>query len=146
MYGISSNTVATYKVVWKRMAKDIIASVVSTSKTKIGYKTIIPTDTTSFFAANNESEAHYLCAIINSNPVRDFIKSFSSAGRGFGTPSVMEHVGIPKFDPQNALHLKLAEISKQCHQLKLEGKDAEIKKLEKENDALVEELFGISHE
>jgi len=146
MYGISSNTVATYKVVWKRMAKDIIASVVSTSKTKIGYKTIIPTDTTSFFAANNESEAHYLCAIINSNPVRDFIKSFSSAGRGFGTPSVMEHVGIPKFDPQNALHLKLAEISKQCHQLKLEGKDEEIKKLEKENDALVEELFGISHE
>ena len=100
----------------------------------------------SFFAANNESEAHYLCAIINSNPVRDFIKSFSSAGRGFGTPSVMEHVGIPKFDPQNALHLQLAEISKQCHQLKLEGKDEEIKKLEKENDALVEELFGISHE
>lgn len=95
---------------------------------------------------NNEPEAHYLCAIINSTPVREFIKSFSSAGRGFGTPSVMEHVGIPKFDPQNALHLKLAEISKQCHQLKLEGKDEEIKKLEKENDALVEELFGISHE
>lgn len=57
----------------------------------------------------------------------------------------MEHVGIPKFDPQNSLHLKLAAISKQCHQLKFEGKDEEITKLEKENDVLVEELFGITH-
>jgi hypothetical protein len=93
------------------------------------------------FATDNESEAHYLCAIINSKPVRDFIKSFSSAGRGFGTPSVMEHVGIPKFDPKNPLHQKLSEISKKCHQLKAEGKDSEIEKLEKENDELVWKLF-----
>lgn len=146
MLGYGPYTIAKYKVVWKRMSNDIIAGVASQYKTPFGYKTIIPLGTTAFFSTDNETEAHYLCAIINSTPVRDFIKSFSSAGRGFGTPSVMEHVGIPKFDPQNALHLKLAEISKQCHQLKLEGKDEEIKKLEKENDALVEELFGISHD
>ncbi len=139
-------TFSKYKVVWKRMTNDLISAVVNQHKTLFGYKTIIPVETVSFFSLNDEEEAHYLCAIINSTPVRDFIKSFSSAGRGFGTPSVMEHVGIPKFDPQNSLHLKLAEISKQCHQLKLEGKEEEIKKLEKENDALVEELFGISHE
>jgi len=55
----------------------------------------------------------------------------------------MEHVGIPKFDPKNPLHQKLAEISKQCHQLKLEGKEKEIKKLEKENDELIKKLFEI---
>ncbi|MCX7778713.1 MAG: hypothetical protein N2259_00485 [Patescibacteria group bacterium] len=55
----------------------------------------------------------------------------------------MEHVGIPKFDPQNPLHQKLAEISKKCHQLKLEGKEKEIAKLEKENDKLVASLFKI---
>jgi hypothetical protein len=128
------------------MTNDLISAVVNQHKTLFGYKTIIPVETVSFFSLNNEDEAHYLCAIINSTPVRDFIKSFSSAGRGFGTPSVMEHVGIPKFDPQNSLHLKLADISKQCHQLKLEGKEEEIKKLEKENDVLVEELFGITHD
>jgi len=112
-------------------------------KTSFGYKMGMPLNTTAFFPADSESEAHYLCAIINSTPVREFIKSFSSAGRGFGTPSVMEHVGIPKFDPKNPLHQKLAEISKQCHQLKAEGKDLEIAKLEQENDDLVKQLFQI---
>ncbi|MGC8749127.1 MAG: Eco57I restriction-modification methylase domain-containing protein, partial [Candidatus Kapaibacteriota bacterium] len=86
MFGIGDYTFARYKVLWKRMANDIVASVVSQAKTPFGYKTVIGTDTTALFATNNESEAHYLCAIINSKPVRDFIKSFSSAGRGFGTP------------------------------------------------------------
>jgi len=142
-FNISKETFANYKVVWKRMTNDIFACVLSQIKTPFGFKTAIPLDTTSFFATDNESEAHYLCAIINSKPVRDFIKSFSSAGRGFGTPSVMEHVGIPKFDPKNKLHQKLSEISKKCHQLKAEGKEKEIEKLEKENDDLVKRLFKI---
>jgi len=142
-YNIGSYTFSRYKVVWKRMTTDIVATVISQAKTPYGYKQIIPLDTTVIFPVENESEAHYLCAIINSEIVRDFIKSFSSAGRGFGTPSVMEHVGIPKFDPQNPLHQKLAEISKRCHQLKAEGKEKEIEKLEKENDELVKKLFSI---
>lgn len=146
MFGVDERTFSNYKVVWKRMSNDIFAVVVSGIKTPYGYKKVIPLDTTSFFASNNESEAHYLCAIINSKPVRDFIKSFSSAGRGFGTPSVMEHVGIPKFDPKNPLHQKLAEISKKCHQLKNKGKEKEIEKLEKENNELVKKLFGIKNE
>ncbi|MEO0022099.1 MAG: N-6 DNA methylase [candidate division WOR-3 bacterium] len=143
MFGVDEKTISNYKVVWGYMGNDIIASVVSSIKTHFGYKNLIPLYTTCFFATDSEPEAHYLCAIINSNPVRDFIKSFSSAGRGFGTPSVMEHVGIPKFDPKNPLHQKLSEISKKCHQLKLEGKEKEIEKLEKENDRLVKRLFGI---
>jgi hypothetical protein len=141
MFGVGDYTLSKYKVVWKQMSNDIYGAVISQIKTPIGYRTIIPLHTTASFATEDESEAHYLCAIINSNPVRDFIKSFSSAGRGFGTPSVMEHVGIPKFDPKNPLHQKLSEISKKCHQLKAEGKDSEIEKLEKENDDLVWKLF-----
>jgi len=146
MFGVYDKTFYNYKVAWKRMSNDIFGAVVTVYKTPFGYKNIIPLDTTSFFPTNNESEAHYLCAIINSKPVREFIKSFSSAGRGFGTPSVMEHVGIPKFDPNNTLHINLCEISKACHQLKLEGKEKEIEKLEKENDALVMQLFGMKNE
>lgn len=53
----------------------------------------------------------------------------------------MEHVGIPKFDPKNLLHQKLSEISKKCHQLKTEGKEKEIEKLEQDNNNLVIDLF-----
>jgi len=52
-------------------------------------------------------------------------------------------VGIPKFDPKNKIHRKLADVSKKCHHLKIEGNDDEVAKLEKENDELVKELFGI---
>ena len=143
MFGVDKNTFSNFKVVWKRMANDLVSAVISYFKTPFGYKIIIPFETTAFIPTNNKSEAHYLCSVINSNPVRNFIKSFSSAGRGFGTPSIMENVGIPQFDPQNVLHKKLAQISQKCHQLKIEGKEKEIEKLEQENDRLVESLFGI---
>src|SRR5262249_49659478 len=67
-YNVANYTLANYKVVWKRMANDLISTVISQWRTPYGYKTIIPTDTTSLFAADSEDEAHYLCAIINSSP------------------------------------------------------------------------------
>jgi hypothetical protein len=140
-YNIGTYTFSQYKVVWKRMTADIVATVISETKTPFGYKQIVSLDTTVIFPTDNEDEANYLCAIINSKPVRDFIKSFSSAGRGFGTPSVMEHIGILKYDPNNKLHQQLTEISKKCHMLKIEGNENEIEKLEKENDNLVEKLL-----
>jgi len=143
MYGVGNYTMKRYKVIWKIGSNDIISVVISHIKTPMGYKLLIPIKTVIFFSTDYESEAHYLCAIVNSNPVRDFIKSFSSAGRGFGTPSVMEHVGIPKFDQKNEIHQKLSEISKKCHKLKLEGKEKDIEDLERENDELVKILFKI---
>ena len=143
VFGVANYTVARYKVVWKRMTNDLIAAVISQFKTPFGFKTIIPVETTALIATDNEGEAHYLCAIINSTPVREFIKSFSSAGRGFGTPSVMNYVGIPKFDSENELHQKLAQLSKTLHTLKAESKLGEVARLEKEVDDSVRKLFGI---
>lgn len=142
-FNIGSYTFAKHKVIWKQMSNDLMACVISQTKTPIGYKTVIPLHTTALIATDNESEAHYLCAIINSKSVRDFIKSFSSAGRGFGTPSVMGHIGIPKFDSKNGIHRNLADLSKKCHQLKAEGKEKEIEELEEDNDKLVKKMFGV---
>ncbi|MGA2092742.1 MAG: N-6 DNA methylase, partial [Sedimentisphaerales bacterium] len=141
MFGIGPYTVAHYKVVWKRMANDLVAAVIGQHKTDFGWKTIIPTDTTSIFATGKEDEAHYLCAILNSLPVRKFIKSYSSAGRGFGAPSVMEHVGIPGFDPKDNNHIKLSDLSKKLHRLRVEGKEEEMGKLEDEVNEVVWKLF-----
>jgi len=143
MFGIGPYTVARYRVVWKRMASDLVAAVVSQHKTPFGHKAIIATDTTSLIPTDNEDEAHYLCAVLNSKPVREFLKSFSSAGRGFGAPSVMEPVGIPVFDKKAALHRDLASLSKQLHRLKAKGKTAELPPLERKVDRAVERLFGL---
>jgi hypothetical protein len=55
----------------------------------------------------------------------------------------MKYVGIPKFDPKNKIHIKLADLSMECHKLKLKGEDREIEKLEEEIDELVKKLFNI---
>jgi len=143
MFGIGPYTVARYRVVWKRMAGDLVAAVVSQHKTPFGFKTVIATDTTSLFSTEHEAEAHYLCAIVNSKPVREFIKSFSSAGRGFGAPSVMEPVGIPQFDDKDLIHRKLAALSKSLHQKKAEGREFDCIELERDVDKAVGRLFGM---
>lgn len=144
MFGIGTYTVANYRVVWKRMASDLVAAVISQWKTPMGHKTIIPTDTTALIAAKSKEEAHYLCAIINSSMVRRFIKSYSSAGRGFGAPSVMQQVGIPKFDKNDKLHCDLSDASITLHNLaKKQDVDA-IKKAEPHVDKLVAKMFKMT--
>jgi len=143
MYGIGPYTVAPYKVVWKRMASDLVAAVISQHKTPFGYKAVIPTDTTSLFATHKEDEARYLCAVINAAPVREFIRSYSSAGRGFGAPSVMAHVGIPEYDAKSKLHGNLAEVSRRLHEAVAKGQLEAVAGLEAKNDELVRSLFGL---
>ena len=141
MYNISEDSFAKYRVVWKRMASKMSAVVLSRLRTPFGLKTAISTDTTSFFAVEDEKEAHYLCGILNSKIIDEYIRSFSSAGRGFGAPSVMNNLAIPKFDGHQRIHVKIAELSQKAHSLVAQGKG--IEELEKDLNGMVERLWNI---
>ncbi|PIV54994.1 hypothetical protein COY52_06275 [Candidatus Desantisbacteria bacterium CG_4_10_14_0_8_um_filter_48_22] len=140
-FDISELTFSQFRVTWKQMASKMSAVVLSNTKTDFGIKPMISTHTTAFFVADNKNESHYLCALLNSNLVNDFISSFSAAGRGFGTPSVMENLAIPKFDPKNKIHMKLAELSEEAHNRV--KRDAGISEIEKEIDSEVGKLWNI---
>lgn len=140
-YNIANYTFANYKVVWKRMASKLVAAVITQYKTSFGHKSIIPTDTTSLFACDAKEEAHYLCALLNSNPIGKFIKAYSSAGRGFGAPSVMQHIGIPRFNAKNHIHAELSKCSIELHDLKALNSEEGIDKLEDKVDELTLKLF-----
>ena len=111
-FNVAPETFARHKVVWKRMSNDLCAAVVSDWAGPLDRKTVVPLETTAFLAASGEDEAHYLCAVLNSAPVREFVRSFSAAGRGFGTPSILRHVGIPPFDPGSEVHRRLVASSR----------------------------------
>jgi len=143
MFGIGEYTFSKYKVVWKRMASRLEAVVLSNIQTPFGRKRAISTDTTSIFSLDNKDEAHYLCAILNSELVDSYIRSFSSAGRGFGSPSVMENLAIPKFVSENEIHFKLSDLSQHAHKLVKAGKS--IDKIEKEIESQVERLWNIKN-
>jgi type I restriction-modification system DNA methylase subunit len=141
MYGIGDYTFAKYRVVWKRMASKMAAVVLSRLHTPFGLKAAISTDTTSLFSVENENEAHYLCGILNSKVVDEFIRSFSSAGRGFGAPSVMNNLAIPEFDGNNRIHIKIAELSQRADNLVAQGKG--IQELQNDLNEAVERLWNI---
>ena len=141
MYGIGEYTFAKYRIAWKRMAAKMSAVVLSSIKTDFGTKRLVSTDTTAFFALDNKDEAHYLCAILNSELVGNFIKSFSSAGRGFGAPSVMNNLAIPNFDASNSIHKKLADLSVKAHNLV--KKDKNIEDIERQINTVVKRLWNI---
>ncbi|NQT54803.1 MAG: hypothetical protein HQ551_01080 [Desulfobacteraceae bacterium] len=141
MYGIGNYSLAKYRVVWKRMASKMVATVLSNKRVPFGRKPVTSTDTTSFFALEKKLEAHYLCAILSSNIVDDYIKSFSAPGRGFGAPSVMETLGIPVFDEKDPLHKELATLSIKAHKWVSEEKD--IITIENEIENLVQRLWNI---
>jgi hypothetical protein len=66
---------------------------------------------------DDEVEAHFLCALINSAPARMTIKSYIVL---HPDAHVLEHVRMPKFDAKDARHQQLAELSAQAHKLAAE--------------------------
>jgi hypothetical protein len=146
MVDIHKHSFAPYKVAWKRMGSEIEAAVLSpTSDPYIGKKPLIPQETISFISLENQEEAHYLCAILNSTEVNALVKSFSQlGGKSFATPSILEQIKIPKFDAKNKVHVKLAELSKEAHELAIKDDEKALTKIENEIDALVAEFYGLS--
>jgi hypothetical protein len=81
------------------------------------------------YQTKNEAEAHYLCAFLNSQYVDQAIKPYQTRG-AWGARHIQrrpfEVVPIPRFNPEDKKHRKLAELSRECHQkvaqLSLTGK------------------------
>ena len=60
----------------------------------------------------DESEAHYICAIINSSSGTTFIKNSSDSQ----TFPIRLPIKIPKYDPNNQTHTKLEQLSRNIHE------------------------------
>jgi len=84
---------------------------------KIKPKGFIVESKTYSYETNNGIEAHYLCAILNSDILNEAVKPLQTRGlfgeRDFHRRPFM--FPIKRFNENNALHIRLAELSKKCH-------------------------------
>jgi type II restriction/modification system DNA methylase subunit YeeA len=156
VYDIGVYTFAPYKVVWKRIAGAITGKAISfvcAVITPINGKPVIVDDSTILVNTDDINEAYYLAGILNSLPCRTIIASYSYELRQ--ETHIVDFIKIPKFDPQDKTHNKIAELSKRAHELsnlKHSGPsvterynvEKELEKVEKEIDLAVAELFGLS--
>jgi type II restriction/modification system DNA methylase subunit YeeA len=152
-------SLAPYKVVWKRIAGAITGKAVSFACaviTPINGKPVIVDDSTILVNTNDINESYYLAGFLNSLLSRTIIASYSYELRQ--ETHIADFIKIPKFDPQDKTHNKIAELSKRAHELsslkhseqpaaeRYNYIEKELEKVEGEINLAVAELFGLSLE
>ena len=115
-------TFNTYKVVWREQNKRMVSCVISRKSVEpLAGKLIIPDSKVIFYGTDVEDDAHYLCAILNSDVVTEVIDAYViETQRG---TEIFKNIAIPQFNKDNSIHLELAGLSKKAHSFVLEGKD-----------------------
>lgn len=108
---------SSYKVCWNRMGHRINAAVIEEyDDPKLGRKAPIPQETIIFISTDSLDEAHYLCAILNSDIFTELLNMVSmKGGKGYASSNILEVICIPKFDIKDIVHSKLVNASKKAH-------------------------------
>jgi len=148
MYAIGGYTYAPYKVVWNQMGNQLSACVVNKVDDKfLGKKLVLPEHVLAFIPTENEDEAHYICAILNSSIADLILRSIAGGTKSFGTPKMIEDViNIPKYNKNNKIHNTLVALSRKAHQIASENKTHELSKIEEEIDNTIAKLYGLTNE
>ncbi len=144
MFAIGEYTLAPFKVCWREQAEFFTASVAGKSGVADQSKVIIPDHKLMFVPFNNETEAHFVCAAINSSPGVLVVKSYGIETQT--STHVLENVSLPKFDANDNLHQHLAQLSKDAHTVAAESEPdtKRLEAVETEIDAAAAELWSIT--
>jgi len=145
LYGVNSDTFASFKVIWGRVANEVKACVVSIKDDKyLGRKPLVPFEAM-MIPFSDGDESFYVCALINSSPARLTIRAYIVL---HPDTHVLDNIQIPKYEEQNSLHRELSQLSQKAHKLAAKGEEAkaELKMVEEEIDQKAAELWGITEE
>lgn len=109
LYSIKNYTMAPFKVVWREQAYPLTAAVIGPENKR----PIIPDHKLMMVDAASAIEAHYLCGVLNSTPVRFAVAAYAvEIQTGV---HVLKNIAVPKFNLVNKIHQKLADSSGNAH-------------------------------
>jgi hypothetical protein len=106
-------------------------------------KIVIPDHTAVFIPAKTETEAHYLCALLNSTPAQLAATAYIVL---HPDPHVITRIALPKYDARNETHKALAAASKSAHRAAAQGHDDKVREVEEEIDALAARVWNLSED
>ncbi len=142
MYNIGEYTFAPFKVVWSEIAHTLKAAVVGSAEGEhLDEKIAVPDHTAVFIPSKTETEAHYLCALLNSTPAQLAATAYIVL---HPDPHVITRIALPKFDSKNETHKALAAASKAAHRAAAKGKDEQVREAEEEIDTLAARIWNLS--
>lgn len=117
---VGAYTFAPYKVVWRYIASSFITAVVSSVDDPVlGRRLVLPNEKLMFIPTDDEAEAHYLCGVLSSTPVRACIEQVMNPTSI--SAHVLDNIAIPTFDRDNPLHRQISELCCAGHALVRKG-------------------------
>jgi hypothetical protein len=115
VFGLGEYTWADYKVVWCRLGFKPHFAVVSTVEDPdLGEKPVVPGDHFMFVATDDEYEAHFLTALLNSAPYQQSLQGVASERKASLSKTVVSKLELPEYrdTPESR---RLAELSMEAH-------------------------------
>ncbi len=106
-----------YVVLYNATGKNLVSCVVDRRRlpsTGFPVRGFVADVKTWFYETNNDEEAYYLSAVLNSSIVNELIKPFQPRGL-FGARAIHRrplYFPIPKFNEENRVHAELAELGR----------------------------------
>ncbi|MFA0781360.1 MAG: hypothetical protein RJAPGHWK_002888 [Candidatus Fervidibacter sp.] len=138
---IGTYTFAPWKVVWREQASTMTASVVSPKNGKPA----VPDHKLMLVDCQSEEEAYFVCACLNSSIGQMVAVSYAVEIQM--DPHILEHIRIPRYDPEDPVHRRLAELSHEAHAAaKAEDETSRLRAIEAEIDREAAKLWGLSDE
>ena len=136
IYNVGNYTFAPFKILWSQVADELDAVVISSSLVPNSTgpkKIIVPDHSVCSISFNDQAEAHYVCACLNSVISRSIVKNYIAI---HPSPNIMSYLPVAHYNPNNKTHQRLVELSQHCHALVASRGLDSVKEAEREIDRL----------
>ena len=116
LFGLGQYTHAPYKVCWVGLGfQPRFAVIEEINEPVLGKKNVIPDGTIYFMPFQHRDEAHFVCALLNSELVGKFLSARSGKSKRGLSKKVVEQLALPKFNSEDERHADLTNVSLQMH-------------------------------
>lgn len=136
VYNVGEYTFAPFKVVWAEQSGSFCSAVAESADVPlVGARPYVPDHKIFFVEFQEAAPAYYLCGLLNSATVKEFVESHNIS---IQVGDIFKHMNLPAFNPSNRHHVKLSELCRQAHGEKLVMKrDAIISRLRTIGDEIL---------
>ncbi len=138
IYNVGAYSFAPYKVIWAELSTTFEAVVVTAGRVPLaGERPLVPDHKVYFADFDDENIAYFVCAMLNSAMVKEYIESHTIQ---IQVSNIFKHMSIPRFKAADARHKKIVDLCKKAHLAKNDASRAAI--LDEMNKLSEEVLTG----
>lgn len=137
VYNVGDYTFKPWKVIWPEMSTRFYAALVGSDEVPcVGVRPYVPDHKVYFAAFDDRDEAAYLCGLLNSPMVREWVESHNVS---IQVGNVFKHLNLPAYKAKDAKHKQLSSLVLKSHS---EHRKAARLKVISKIEALGDEILG----